>query len=196
MRKELRHFLLFKQGPFFFQRTGKATRDSHSASNKSSTPILGTKQPEWRQEKEEIWCCLASFNTCVHRLPGILWFSYLLDSIPLFPPVFKHSLYLGFPSFYNNIPSPTAFTCSKPDMRPFTILFSYTQPTRAGWPSLLTLDKVNIKMEKPGLKPWSSYLLEIADSFFWMLSSSLLLLYANKMNTIKLSECGQPKLTQ
>lgn len=42
MRKELRHFLLFKQGPFFFQRTGKATRDSHSASNKPSTPVLGT----------------------------------------------------------------------------------------------------------------------------------------------------------
>lgn len=42
MQKELRHFLLFKQGPFFFQRTGKATRDSHSASNKPSPSVLGT----------------------------------------------------------------------------------------------------------------------------------------------------------
>lgn len=154
MQKELRHFLLFKQGPFFFQRTGKATRDSHSASNKSSTPILGTKQPEWRQEKEEIWCCLASFNTRVHRLPGILWFSYLLDSIPLFPPVFKHSLDLGFPSFYNNIPSPTAFTCSKPVMRPVTILFSYTQPTRAGWPKVFWhLTKLTLKWKNQVLNP-------------------------------------------
>lgn len=51
MQKELRHFLLFKQGPFFFQRTGKATRDSHSASNRPSTTILGTKELEWRKKK-------------------------------------------------------------------------------------------------------------------------------------------------
>jgi hypothetical protein len=52
MRKELRHFLLFKQGPFFFQRTGKATRDSHSASNKPSTSVLGTKEPESSRKKK------------------------------------------------------------------------------------------------------------------------------------------------
>lgn len=85
MRKELRHFLLFKQGPFFFQRTGKATRDSHSASNKPSTPVLGTQEPEWRREKEEIRCCLASFNTCAHLLPGTRWLPDLLDFSPLFP---------------------------------------------------------------------------------------------------------------
>lgn len=68
MRKELRHFLLFKQGPFFFQRTGKATRDSHSASNMPSTPILGTNKLEWRKKKYGTSCFFwypCFFPTCM-----------------------------------------------------------------------------------------------------------------------------------
>lgn len=68
MRKELRHFLLFKQGPFFFQRTGKATRDSHSASNKPSSPILGTKAPERRKKKYGLSCFPPTYMSVVSIL--------------------------------------------------------------------------------------------------------------------------------
>lgn len=97
MRKELRHFLLFKQGPFFFQRTGKATRDSHSASNKPSTPVLGTKQSEWKRENEE-----KGVNLLQYLCSSSAWDSVVFILARFYPSIFisiQVCFTLGFSPF-------------------------------------------------------------------------------------------------
>lgn len=163
MRKELRHFLLFKQGPFFFQRTGKATRDSHSASNKPSPCVLGTWESEWRREKEEIGCYLASFNTCAHLLPGTLWFPNLLDSIPLFLLPSRPVLHLSSPHFPTIDQHPLLSSNLSQIWSHINIALVYTKwylpvqstpkATNRLTQSPSTLDKVNINWKSQALKP-------------------------------------------
>lgn len=164
MRKELRHFLLFKQGPFFFQRTGKATRDSHSASNKSSTPVLGTKQPEWRQEKRNkvlscffqhlcsssAWDSVVSISAgCYTSIPTSTQAFFILGVSPHFTTIYLHPLLShvlsqlwGHLQYCSHIP------------KRYLPVYSTPKATIAGWPEVFWhLTKLTLKWKNQALNP-------------------------------------------
>lgn len=61
MVKGLRHFLPFNPGPFFFQRTGKALRDSHS--DRNCVCCLGTGNSVWVRDGDRVKRDRSYFST-------------------------------------------------------------------------------------------------------------------------------------